>query len=93
MLILQDKRLAWTEFKVCTQVVIASCQDVLGSLGVVDDLCITLDLHGGRLCRTVEDGEYCMPFVLAGDDIDTVIGDELYLLALANNLVALSPMQ
>lgn len=75
------------------QVVIPSCEDVFRPFSVSNHLSIALDFHRGRLAGAVEDGECRPALVLAGDDVDACIGDELGHRTFDNHVVTLSPVQ
>ena len=59
--------------------------------GIADYLGIAVELHLGLLVVAVEDGEHCLAVILACDDIDALVWDELCLLALDDDIVALAP--
>ena len=92
-LVFQDEGLTGTKFQIFGEIVITSSQDVLGSFRITDDFRITFDIHNSRLRCTIEDSESCTSFVLTGNDVNAVIRNKLRLLALRDDLVALSPMQ
>ena len=78
-LVFEDETLTRLEFEVFGEVVVSACEDVFSLHGVADDLCITLHIQCGRAAGAVEDGECGLALVLAGDDIDAVVGHELCL--------------
>ena len=59
------------------EVIVTTCQYVLGTLGLTDNLSITDDVHHGFRRRAVEDSQHDIVMPAAGNDIDAVIGNEL----------------
>jgi len=90
---LQYQRLAGLELQILRQVIIATCEDILYSRGLTNDLGIASYRHCGRFRRTVENGHHGVAVPAAGDDVNTVIGDELGLITTDNGLVAITPVE
>lgn len=89
---LKYETLTGLEIQVLGEIVIAARENVLNFGSRADDLFIARYIHRGRLAGAVEDGEGGLSLILAGDDIDTVVGDKLYLRTFRDHLVALSPV-
>lgn len=66
---------------------------VAGSGSLAKYLAVAVELHCALLRRTVDDGYGMAALVFAGDDVDSVFGDELGHLALGDDIVALTPVQ
>ena len=91
--VVENERLTGFEYEVFGEVVIVVRQDVLNLGGIADDLGIAGHIEGRGFRGAIEDGKRRMALILTSDDIDAVIGDELDLFALRNNLISLSPME
>ena len=78
-LVFEDETLTRLEFNVLGEVVVTACEDVFCLHSVADDLCIALHIHRGGVAGAVEDGENSLTLVLAGDDIDAIVGHKLCL--------------
>ena len=92
-MVIEDERLTGLERHVTTQINVTACQHVLGALGLANDFRVAFHLQDGRLRGAVENGEHDVVVPATGNDIDAVIGDELYLLATDDGLVALTPVE
>ena len=78
-LVFEDETLTRLEFEVLGEVVVTACEDVFSLHGVADDLCITLHIQCGGAAGAVEDGENSLTLVLAGNDINAIVGHKLCL--------------
>ena len=78
---------------VVCEVDFASGNDIGCSGGFADDLSIAGYGHGCLASLAVEDGQRRAPLILASDDVDAFEGDELCLLSLADEVVALTPVE
>ena len=90
---LDDERLARREREVVVEGYAAACDDI-GCCGMVaDDFGIAFDGHCGLLACAVENGKHGASLMLTGDDVDSVVGDELRHGAPDDDVVPLPPME
>ena len=87
------ERFARLQGDVVGEVDLAAGDDIGGCGGLADDLSIAGYGHGGLASLAVENGQRRAALILASDDVDALEGDELRLLSLADEVVALTPVE
>ena len=87
------ERFARLQGDVVGEVDLAAGDDIGGCGGLADDLSIAGYGHGGLASLAVENGQRRAALILASDDVDAFEGDELCLLSLADEVVALTPVE
>ena len=69
-----------------------SCDYILSGGVVTNDLLIAGNLHAIVLFLAVEDDKHIPSLILSGNDIHTLVGDELCHATLGDYLIPLSPV-
>ena len=90
---LKYQRLALAELDVASEVNLLTCDNICSCGGRTDNLGIALHLETVVRALTIEDGHHGLAIILASYYVDTIIWYKLSLLALGDNLVALTPME
>ena len=90
---LKYQRLALAELDVASEVNLLTCDNICCCGGRTDDLGIALNFETVVRALTVEDCHHGLAIILASYYVDTIIWYKLSLLALGDNLVALTPME
>ena len=93
ILVFENQGLSGFKFNIGGEIVSAVGQDVFDTGGRADNLGVAGDIEGGGLGSAVKDGKRCLALVLACNDIDTIVGDELNLFSLGDDLIALTPVE